>query len=216
MPSDLQLDLLSKTMGIMEERLTPTESRVSSMIASQRSAAYQQQRAYIEHSDVADVRATTAPAPATASVIATANIASSAVPSAVPTTNNASTAATAENTTSSSASKAPSVAELRTVQLRVMCRQYGLDATGTEAELLKRLNDSVAATGGAANANARGPSYAPASDMDDSVAAESEQEQEEVKGDGSSAEEESYSEEEDGSAEGEAVQFYAEDNFEVC
>jgi hypothetical protein len=177
-----QLDLLSKTMGIMEERLTLTESRVSSMIASQRTAAYQQQRAHIEHSDVADV-----------------------APAHVPT-------AAATQAASGSATAAPSVSDLRTIQLRVMCRQYGLDATGSEAELLQRLNDSVATRAGTA-APANATSFAAASDMNDSL--ENSVEQDETKGQSESeASYEAYvdSEGETGEA---GVDFYAEENHQV-
>jgi hypothetical protein len=179
-----QLDLLSKTMGIMEERLTLTESRVSSMIASQRTAAYQQQRAHIEHSDVADVAP--AHAPATASAQATSGSASSAT-------------------------AAPSVSDLRTIQLRVMCRQYGLDATGTEAELLQRLNDSVATRAGIA-APGNATSFAAASDMNDSL--ENSVEQDETKGQSES--EASYEAFDSEGETGEAgIDFYAEENFQV-
>jgi hypothetical protein len=179
-----QLDLLSKTMGIMEERLTLTESRVSSMIASQRTAAYQQQRAHIEHSDVADVAP--AHAPATASTHATSGSASSAT-------------------------AAPSVSDLRTIQLRVMCRQYGLDATGTEAELLQRLNDSVATRAGIA-APGNATSFAAASDMNDSL--ENSVEQDETKGQSES--EASYEAFDSEGETGEAgIDVYAEENFQV-
>ena len=109
-------------MGIMEERLTLTESRVSSMIASQRTAALVQQRSNIEQGDQ--------------SFVSTTSTAKSAPPQ--PST----TVPAAAVSTSSSG---PSVSDLRTIQLRVMCRQRGLDSTGTEAELLKRLNDNVGA-----------------------------------------------------------------------
>jgi len=106
----------------MEERLTLTESRVSGMIAAQRTAALQQQKS--QHPDVSS--STTAPVAAT-SVERTEVVNAS---------NDVKVSAT--NTV-------PGTADLRTIQLRVMCRQRGLDANGTEAELLKRLNDAVAA-----------------------------------------------------------------------
>lgn len=106
-------------MGIMEERLTLTESRVSSMIASQRTAALVQQRSNIEQGDQSFV--------STTSTARSAPQPSATVPAAAVSTS----------------SSGPSVSDLRTIQLRVMCRQRGLDSTGTEAELLKRLNDNV-------------------------------------------------------------------------
>ena len=108
-------------MGIMEERLTLTESRVSSMIASQRTAALVQQRSNIEQGDQSFV--------STTSTARSAPQSSATVPAAA----------------MSTSSSGPSVSDLRTIQLRVMCRQRGLDSTGTEAELLKRLNDNVGA-----------------------------------------------------------------------
>lgn len=109
-------------MGVMEERLTLTESRVSGMIAAQRTAALQQQKS--QHPDVSS---------STTAVGEVAN--TSAAP----------TASTSNDAKASAGSTVPGTADLRTIQLRVMCRQRGLDANGTEAELLKRLNDAVAA-----------------------------------------------------------------------
>lgn len=117
-----QLDLITKTMGVMEERLTLTESRVSGMIAAQRATALQQQKAQhpdpaaMDRTEVVNVTHTT-----------TTHTVTGAPFSSAGTTN-----------------AAPTTADLRTIQLRVMCRQRGLDALGSEQELLKRLNDAVA------------------------------------------------------------------------
>ena len=116
-------------MGVMEERLTLTESRVSGMIAAQRTAALQQQKS--QHPDVSS---------------STTAVAGSVERTEVANTSAAPTASTSNDAKASAGSTVPGTADLRTIQLRVMCRQRGLDANGTEAELLKRLNDAVAAT----------------------------------------------------------------------
>jgi len=116
-------------MGIMEERLTLTESRVSGMIASQRTAAYQQQRAHIEQSDLAQ--------PAAQVTSAFAASTSTAVPaSATATSSSNARAAASPATATATATAIPSTSDLRTIKLRVMCRHRGLDSTGMEAELM--------------------------------------------------------------------------------
>jgi len=119
-----QLDLITKTMGVMEERLTLTESRVSGMIAAQRASALQQQKA--QHPDPSAVDRT--------EVVNVTHTTTTHTVTGAPAANNAAVT-----------NSVPATADLRTIQLRVMCRQRGLDASGTEAELLKRLNDAVAA-----------------------------------------------------------------------
>lgn len=110
-------------MGIMEERLTLTESRVSGMIASQRTATLQQ----VQHHKAE---------------VGTPASAASASPAV-------SAAALRSGPISSVA--APAVPDLRMVQLRVMCRQRGLDPSGTEAELLHRLQSAAAAASSASS-----------------------------------------------------------------
>jgi hypothetical protein len=182
------------------------------MIASQRAAAYQQQRAHIEHSDVSF---------------------SAAPPAAAPVVETTPAPAVGTVTTSSSTTAAPSSTDLRTIQLRVMCRQRGLDSTGTEAELLQRLNAAVvnaapatASTTSAPATAATGPVKMPASvrntQIDDS------EDEEEQKGDAQGAKDQEEDDDDDGPVEyGEYeefddedadqgdVLFYAEENMAV-
>lgn len=134
-----QLDLITKTMGVMEERLTLTESRVSGMIAAQRASALQQQKA--QHPDPSAVDRT--------EVVNVTHTTTTHTVTGAPAPNN--------NTVANSV---PATADLRTIQLRVMCRQRGLDASGTEAELLQRLNDAVAAAQLVAQSSSSAPQTA--------------------------------------------------------
>jgi hypothetical protein len=115
-----QLDLLGKTMGVMEERLTLTESRVSSIISMQRTSM--QKRDEVTQG---------APMPPVPPVSVPVSAPMSSMSASMP--------------MSASASAPAPPADLQTIQLRVMCRQKGIDASGSQLDLLRRLNETAAA-----------------------------------------------------------------------
>jgi hypothetical protein len=107
-----------------------------------------------------------------------------------------------------------------------MCRQRGLDSTGTEAELLKRLNDAIAQPEATTGAAVMGKYASTAHAMDDSMQEGSEDshesdstnsqvdeaDQNEQNWNDLVEEEEEAEEEGEGEVEGE-VQYNAEDNY---
>ena len=176
----MQMNLLMKTMSIMEERLSLTESRMSQMMALQRTMQQQQQQQQqgqktdlpahpsIHHYDSTNTNTSnthTNNNNYSRNIINSSNINSTRA--ATPTSHYHPSTSSVRNerdlspksmmmtTTIPSPSllssrdellQPVSTPDLRLVQLRVMCRQRGLDPNGSELELLKRLNEATTIT----------------------------------------------------------------------
>jgi len=175
------MNLLMKTMSIMEERMSLTESRMSQMMALQRTMQQQQQQQQQQQhqpqqSQKIDLQAYPSTHHNDNNISNTSNIHANYNNYNNGTNNNVSrniiNTTRADKTTTANAAtslyhsstssirsridSSPSstddflqpfsTPDLRLVQLRVMCRQRGLDPNGSELDLLKRLNEAATTT----------------------------------------------------------------------
>lgn len=172
------MNLLMKTMSIMEERMSLTESRMSQMMALQRTMQQQQQQQQDQpqQSQKIDLQAYPSTHHNDNNISNTSNIHANYNNYSNGTNNNVSrniiNTTRADGTTTTNATTSlyhsstssirsridlspsstddflqpVSTPDLRLVQLRVMCRQRGLDPNGSELDLLKRLNEAATTT----------------------------------------------------------------------
>lgn len=124
-----KLDLLSRTMTIMEERLTLTESRVSSILSSVSKQQQQQHKGSVmsfnDEDEEDDNRRDDENEDYNESKYSSSNSRHQDKPKSL----------SKEGVGSASSQ------DLQLIQLRVMCRQRGLDSSGTELDLLRRLTN---------------------------------------------------------------------------